>query len=86
MGTVTIPVNGLDYTLHGLGTGMNSARTLGTRDVEIDGPVVREYEASGWEWGALLSLSYEFGCPVATPPIAPPAPVVEPKLEPMSMK
>ncbi len=86
MGTVAIPVNGLDYTLHGLGTGLDIARGIGTRDVQIDGPVVREYEASGWEWGALLSLTYEFGCPVAAPPPAPPAPVIEPKIEPMSFK
>jgi hypothetical protein len=86
MGTVTIPVNGLDYTLHGLGTGLNIANGMGTRDVQIDGPVVREYESSGWEWGALLSLTYEFGCPVPTPPPAPPAPVIEPKIEPMSFK
>jgi hypothetical protein len=86
MSTVTIPVNGLDYTLHGLGTGLDIAHAMGTRDVQIDGPVVREYESSGWEWGALLSLTYEFGCPVATPPAAPTAPVIEPKLEPMSVK
>ncbi len=84
MGTVAIPINDLDYTLHGLGTGVNAGPTL--RDVMINGPVVREYETSGWEWGALLSLSYEFGCPAPLPPVAPEAPKVAPQLTPMSFK
>ncbi len=86
MGTVTIPLNGLDYTLEGLGTGLDATRRTINRDVYIDGPVVREYETSGWEWGALLSLTYEFGCPAPVPPVAPEAPKVAPQLTPMSQK
>ncbi len=85
-GTVTIPLNDLDYTLEGLAGGFTPGQQVPTRNIKLSGPVVREYESSGWEWGALLSLTYEFGCPVATPPPAPPAPVIEPKIEPMSFK
>ncbi len=86
MGTVAIPVNDLDYTLNGLGTGLDRDRETFKRDVLIDGPVVREYESSGWEWGALFSLTYEFGSPAPVPPVVPEAPKVAPQLTPMSFK
>ncbi|MBN2223421.1 MAG: hypothetical protein JW765_01965 [Deltaproteobacteria bacterium] len=43
------------------------------------------YESTGWDRGGLLSVTYEFGCPKPAPPTTP-EPVIEPNLEPMSMK
>jgi hypothetical protein len=86
-GMVTIPLNSLDYDMHGYSTGLGALPPLAPRPgLFFDGPFAMGYETTGWDWGGLLSVTYEFGCPVATPPPAAPAPVIEPKLEPMSYK
>ena len=81
-GFITIPLDSLDYSLDGSSTGIPGG---GSRDWILAGPMTRSYENTGWEWGGLLSLTYEFGCVVAVPPVIP-APPIEPKLEPMSFK
>ncbi len=78
-GFVTIPLDALDYDLKGSLSGLSDRRPW-----YAAGPVVRDYENTGWDWGGMLSLTYEFGCPVVVPPAAPP--VIEPKIEPMSIK
>ncbi len=81
-GFVTIPLDELNYSLDGHSTGLvDEVR----RPWYVEGPAVRDYENCGWEWGGMLSLTYEFGCPVVVPPVIP-APVIEPKIEPMSKK
>jgi opacity protein-like surface antigen len=85
LGMVKIPVDPLEYDMTGTNSGLDTGNLTGWRDMYPEGPFSRGYEASGWEWGVFFSLNYEFGCPVAAPPAAP-APVIEPKLEPMGYK
>jgi hypothetical protein len=85
-GMVTIPLNTLDYDMHGSASGLEGFPFAARPALFYGGPFSMGYETTGWDWGGLLSVTYEFGCPVATPPPAAPAPVIEPKLEPMSYK
>lgn len=82
-GMVKMPLDPLDYETDGtiVITPAGAFPTL----LPGAGPFVRDYESSGWEYGGTLTITYEFGCPTAPPPVTP-APVIEPKLEPMSYK
>ena len=85
-GMVKIPLDSLDYDMDGSSSGLGAIPFALRPAHFFGGPFSMGYESTGWDWGGLLSVTYEFGCPVATPPPAPPAPVIEPKLEPMTMK
>ncbi len=85
-GFVTMPLQSLDYRLDGASAGLTANNVMAAYPwTGPDGPISRDYENIGWNYGGLLSISYEFGCPVAVPPVIP-TPVIEPKLEPMSFK
>jgi hypothetical protein len=83
-GMVKFPLDSLDYELDGAAVGWPAA-TVVTRRFPNDSPFSRDYESSGWEYGGLLTITYEFGCPKPVPPVRE-EPKIEPKLEPMSMR
>ncbi len=52
----------------------------------FNGPSSLDADTSEWQYGGYLMLTYELGVPKPVPPAAAPAPIIEPKLEPMSQK
>ncbi len=88
-GFVKIPVDSIDYDLNGTAAGLTTANAV-VRQWGFEGGVLRaasdDNENTGWEYGGLLSISYEFGCPKPVPPVVPAPPAPAPQLTPMSQK
>jgi hypothetical protein len=84
-GAVTFPLDPLDYELEGdasgIGTGFPPFFQSG-----FDGPTDLGSKTTQWQYGGYLMLTYELGVPKPVPPATAPAPIIEPKLEPMSQK
>ncbi len=84
-GAVTFPLDALDYELEGdvsgIGTSVPPFLQLG-----FDGPTDLDSKTTQWQYGGYFMLTYELGAPTPVPPPAAPAPIIEPKLEPMSQK
>jgi hypothetical protein len=80
-GMVKFPLDPLDYEMEGTVVRTGSAPLR----LPDSGPFVFDYDSSGWEYGGLLTVTYEFGCPKPVPPVRE-EPKIEPKLEPMSMR
>ncbi len=70
-GLVKIPLDPADFHMPGTVAGISPNDT--TFRFRTSG-INREYEDSTWIYGGLLTLTYEFGCPVAVPPPALPRP------------
>ena len=83
-GMVKIPLDPLDYEMDGTVVVLPAPPPAGR--LPRQGPFTRDYESSGWEYGGLLTITYEFGCPAPVPPVTPEAPKTSPQLTPMSFK
>ncbi len=82
----TFPIDSLNYDLDGNASTSIQATPLFPSRLDFNGPSSLDADTSEWQYGGYFMLTYELGIPKPVPPATAPAPIIEPKLEPMSQK